>query len=136
MKNKFQAIWASVSCCLFLSACGHQVTAVNSAPVVAPVDVVVNKPAMKQPIQQALPLQQQSATSPKPYRDIVIKPAPLPTVVVSKTVVRPTPAVSPVPIPVVVVPTARVVSAPKVRAKGDYRGAVSVADSLRQQYQQ
>ena len=118
---------ASLSCIflLFLSACSHKAAVVNHAPVVAKKTVVVSTPP-KGVVDSASVLKLPKAV---PYHDIAIKPVDLESGVVKKPVVKPT------PLPELVLPVTETIKVPAVKVKGDYRGSVPIDDSLRQQYQ-
>ncbi|MGB1008810.1 MAG: hypothetical protein ACPGVP_03755 [Thiolinea sp.] len=119
MKIKSQALLAVVLSSGFMSACSQQ----QAAPVIPA--TVVNPPKVVKPV-----------PPPKPYKDLVVKPAPLQPAPRPKPVIRPAPVIKPMPAPVVVVPKPKIIKVPPVKAKGTYRGAVPIDNSLREQYQQ
>lgn len=120
MNNKSGLVMAFAMSSSVLTACSHQqVAPVIPAAVVNPPKVVQVKPMPVLP-------------APKPYRDVVVKPAPLKPAPMPRPVVRPAPVVKPMPV-VVAQPFIKV---PPVKAKGTYRGAVPIDNTLRQQYQQ
>lgn len=117
MKIKSQALLAMAISSGFLSACSQQQAApVIPATVVAPPSVVNTIPA------------------PKPYQDIVAKPAPLRPAPMPAPIVRPVFVAKPAP--VIIIPKPKPIRVPPVKAKGNYRGAVPIDERLRQQYQQ
>lgn len=135
MKTPYQIALLVSTSLVVLSACSHQ--RVDPAPpvstVVQPPPAVVAKP--KPPVVIRPPKAAKVMPPPKraqPYRDIVVAPQPLQPV--PKPVVRPAPIIRPAPRATILPPAP--VEVPPVKAKGTYRGAIAIDNTLRQQYQQ
>lgn len=123
MKLAIKSGMVVITASVLVSACSHQ--------QVAPEPVAMTPPVVDAPV--PVPVM----PAPKPYPDQVVqpapmKPAPLPAPVVKP---RPAPVVKPKPAPVVV-QAPKPVYVPPVKAKGNYRGSIPIAQDLRQQYQQ
>ena len=125
MKAKSRILWGVLSSNLLLSACSHQLAKPAVTPPVAVIPVPVLPAVIAQPIVKPSNVVKVIPV-PTPYRDIVVAPMQLQPV--QKPFVPPVPLIKPVAtLPPIV---------PDVRAKGDYRGAVPVDGTLREQYQQ
>lgn len=140
--KKSQFVGGMAIVCGLLSACSHQHT--TPATPVAAQSSVVKAPALAQmPPAVAVPAAVVQAKA-KPAKPVTAVPVLLPlpkthhNVTVVPTTLLPVPTPKVLPLPQIMPVAAALLSVPpdsKVRVKGNYRGSVPIAGSLRQNYQ-